>query len=215
MPENALARLARLVGGVAMMQGGLGPQVLGQLLIAGTSELAVAGAAVMVAGTTRVKHPGAQFAIRTAAPAIAVQTIFARREELLNRRERDLLQREQALGSAALLADRNRSLANANAALRKSSAFAGHAHDAQDEALITRRKELRRLQLANAERLCDQSILLRRNQQLRGEKDKLQKRLDALTAALSPAPAPPAVKAKAKRAKRRIDTKRKTRKPKR
>ena len=217
MPANALARLARLVGGVAMMQGGLGPQVLGQLLIAGTSELAVAGAAVMVAGTTRVKHPGAQFAIRTAAPAIAVQTIFARREELLNRRERDLLQREQALGSAALLADRNRSLATANAALRKSSAFAGHAHDAQDEALITRRKELRRLQLANAERLCDQSILLRRNQQLRDEKDQLQTRLDALAATLSPAPTPPppAVKAKAKRAKRRTVTKRKTRKPKR
>jgi hypothetical protein len=80
-----------------MMQVGLGHQVLGQMLIAGTGELAVAGAAVMVAATDRVKHPGAQFAIRTAAPAIAVQTIFARREEALLRRERDLLQRERQL----------------------------------------------------------------------------------------------------------------------
>lgn len=97
MAENPLARLARLVGGVTMMQGGLGHQVLGQMLIAGTGELAVAGAAVMVAATDRVQNPGALFAIRTAAPAIAVQTIFARREEALRRRERELLQRERQL----------------------------------------------------------------------------------------------------------------------
>lgn len=138
-----------------MMQGGLGPQVLGQLLIAGTSELAIAGAAVVVAGTTRVKHPGAQFAIRTAAPAIAIQAIFARREEVLNRRERDLLQREQALGSAARLADRSQSLATANAALRG---------------------DLEALHLVCAERLLDQSMMTTRNQQLRDEIQQLKQR---------------------------------------
>jgi hypothetical protein len=206
MAEDPLGKLARLVGGVALMQGGLGHQVLGQMLIAGTSRLAVAGAAVMVAGTMRVKHPGAQFAIRTAAPAIALQTIFAQREELVERRERELVQREKALGSTAVLADRNRALADALGQER--------------DAIAALRSDMAELRYANAHCLVEKSILKTRSRQLREERDALQARLAELGAAAAPAwsvpPGDPDLKAKRKRSARRAaNPKRKAKKPKR
>jgi chromosome segregation ATPase len=85
--ETPLSKLARLFGGVALMQGRFEHQVLGQLLIAGTNELAVAGAAVVVAGTAQKRDSAAHVALRTAAPAIALYSIFERREQILRRRE--------------------------------------------------------------------------------------------------------------------------------
>jgi hypothetical protein len=80
-----------------MMQGHLGHQVLGQLLIAGTGRLGVAGAAVAVASTARQRNDGLTVAIRTAAPALALHALFSRREQLLLVRERELLQRQRAI----------------------------------------------------------------------------------------------------------------------
>ena len=100
MVETPLGKVARLLGGVALMQGRLGHQVLGQMLIAGTSELAVAGAAIAVAGTERVRNPAAQVAIRTAAPAIALTALFERREQMLLYRERELLRRAKDIGTS-------------------------------------------------------------------------------------------------------------------
>ena len=55
MAERPLTTLARVLGGVVLMQGNLGHQVLGQLLVAGTNEAALAAAFVVYAGTTGQK----------------------------------------------------------------------------------------------------------------------------------------------------------------
>lgn len=142
MAENPLLRVARLVGGVAMMQGRLGHQVLGQMLIAGTSELAVAGAAVAVAGTARVRNPAAQVVIRTAAPAIAIHALFDQRERMLRYRERALLQREILLARNDFWLERqNGALKRLNADLRKQCDLASDGHEAYAEALTRVRSE--------------------------------------------------------------------------
>ncbi|PYQ54936.1 MAG: hypothetical protein DMF78_03980 [Acidobacteria bacterium] len=104
MAENPVATLARLLAGVVLTQGRLGHQVLGQMLIFGSNEVAVAGATLVVAGTTRQRSAFGQVALRTAAPALAARGLIAqdaRRVErgraLLAERKRRLEEREQAL----------------------------------------------------------------------------------------------------------------------
>lgn len=126
MAENALGRLARLLGGVVLLQGRLGHQILGQLLVYDTDEAAIAGATVVIAATTRQRNAIAQAAIRTAAPAIAVRSLIHRdmkrleaKEALLAERQRRIKERDEAIvkrerdlnsGRTALVAAR-RSLA--------------------------------------------------------------------------------------------------------
>jgi hypothetical protein len=88
LAENPLMLLGRVLGGVVLMQGGIGPQVLGQLLILGTNEVAVAGATVVVAATSRQRNAVVQAAIRTAVPAIAIQSLIQRDLARLEARER-------------------------------------------------------------------------------------------------------------------------------
>ena len=111
MAENPLGTLARLLGGVALVQGRLGHQVLGQLLIAGSNDAAVAAAAVVIAGTTRTRNAAAQVALRTAAPAIAVHALLQGEERRLNRLD-ELLRERQKLVAAeqSRLEQRNRFL---------------------------------------------------------------------------------------------------------
>jgi hypothetical protein len=97
MSESPLTQIVRLLGGLVLLQGRLGHQVLGQLLIAGTSEAAIAGAAVVVAGTMRSQNLAAQVAIRTAAPAIAVHGLLRREEERIVRRDKLVSDREQKM----------------------------------------------------------------------------------------------------------------------
>src|SRR5688572_7928870 len=94
MAENPLKRLARLLGGVALTQGRLPHQVLGQMMIIDASALEVAGANVVVAATARQRGAMAQMAVRTAAPALAVQGIAVRQEKRL-RRLAELVQTRQ------------------------------------------------------------------------------------------------------------------------
>jgi hypothetical protein len=79
------------------MHGRLGHQILGQLLVAGTSEPAVAGAAVVIAATSRQKNAVAQVALRTAAPALAVHGMLRAQVRRIERREAALIKREQAI----------------------------------------------------------------------------------------------------------------------
>jgi hypothetical protein len=105
LAESPVVKLARLLGGVVLMQGRLGHQVLGQLLVMDTNEVAVAGAAVVVAATARQQNTVAQVAIRTAAPALAVRALLQKQERrvdrqmaLLAERERKIEKRDQAVG---------------------------------------------------------------------------------------------------------------------
>jgi len=97
--ENPLGTLARLLGGVALVQGRLGHQVLGQLLIAGSNDAAVAAAAVVIAGTTRTRNAVAQVALRTAAPAIAVHALLQGEERRINRLDESLRERQKRVAT--------------------------------------------------------------------------------------------------------------------
>src|SRR5687768_111165 len=97
MAEHPLRRLARLVGGVTLMQGRLGHQVLGQMLIFDSSEVAVAGANVVVAAGSGQRNAAVQAALRTAAPALAVSAIVRRQEKRIERLSKQLADREKCL----------------------------------------------------------------------------------------------------------------------
>jgi len=94
LAESPLTKLARLLGGVVLMQGGLGHQVLGQMLVMGSKEVAVAGAAVVVAATTRQRNAVAQVALRTAAPALAAHVLLQKEEKRIERKETLMAERE-------------------------------------------------------------------------------------------------------------------------
>jgi hypothetical protein len=83
LAENPLLTLTRVLGGVLLTQGRLGHQVLGQMLIMGSHEVAIAGAAVVVAGTSGQKNAVGQIALRTAAPALAVRLLLNKQEKRL------------------------------------------------------------------------------------------------------------------------------------
>jgi hypothetical protein len=111
LAENPLGRLARLLGGVVLTQGRLGHQVLGQLLLLDTDEVAIAGATVVVAATSRQRNAIAQAAIRTAVPALAVRGLLHGDEKRLEKL-RDLVEtKEHAIERLArirILADERR-----------------------------------------------------------------------------------------------------------
>ena len=106
MAENPLGTLARLLAGVALVHGRFGHQVLGQLLLAGTNDAAIAAAAVVVAGTTKTHHAAAQVALRTAAPAIAVHALLHGEEKRINRLDELVREREKQIDAGIARADR-------------------------------------------------------------------------------------------------------------
>ena len=81
MAEKPLRKLARLLGGVALSQGRLPHQVLGQMMVSDATSVEIAGANVVVAATSRVPSAMARAAVNTAAPSLAVQSV-ARRQEV-------------------------------------------------------------------------------------------------------------------------------------
>lgn len=97
MAEHPLSKLGRLLGGVALMQGRLGHQMLGQMLILGSSEVEVAGASVALSATSGEPNIVAQAAIRTAVPALAVHALSNKREKRLNRLANLLAEKEREL----------------------------------------------------------------------------------------------------------------------
>jgi hypothetical protein len=93
--EDPLRQLSRLAAGIILMQGRLGHQVLGQLLIMNTSEIAMAGAALAIAATTGPRHEVAQIAVRTVVPAIAGHVVLKKQEERIDRKQALLDDREE------------------------------------------------------------------------------------------------------------------------
>jgi hypothetical protein len=97
MPDNPLATVARLLGGIALQEGNLGHQVLGQLLIANTNDVAVAAAFAAYAGTTGRRGVVGQIALRTIAPALAFHAFLNNQEQRIDRKALRLAERERAL----------------------------------------------------------------------------------------------------------------------
>lgn len=97
MAENPLATLGRVLGGVILMQGRLGHQVLGQLLVMNSNEIALAAASVVIAGTTNQRSAVGEMLLRTVAPAVAVRLLLNKQEERLERKQLILDERERVL----------------------------------------------------------------------------------------------------------------------
>ena len=94
MAEDPLRQLSRLAAGIVLMQGRLGHQVLGQLLIMDTSEIAMAGAALAVAASSGPRNEVVQVALRTVAPALAGHIILKKQEERIDRKQEGLDEQE-------------------------------------------------------------------------------------------------------------------------
>lgn len=99
MAESPVLTVARLLGGVALLNGNLGHQVLGQLLIMDSNEVVLAGAAAAIAATSGQQNAAAQIAIRTAVPALAVRALLLKQEQRLERRETAVAEREREVGA--------------------------------------------------------------------------------------------------------------------
>lgn len=97
MAEAPVVTLARVLGGVILLQGRLGHQVLGQLLLANSDDLAIAGASVVVAAAGKSRNAVLRTVLQTAAPAAALHSIFARRQEQLRLQEERLNRLEARL----------------------------------------------------------------------------------------------------------------------
>ncbi len=86
MAEDPLRQLTRLAAGIVLMQGRLGHQVLGQLLVMDTSEVAMAGAALALAATSGPRNAVLQVALRTVAPAVAGHIVLKKQEDRIDRK---------------------------------------------------------------------------------------------------------------------------------
>jgi hypothetical protein len=95
LTERPAATLARVLGGVILMQGRLGHQVLGQLLLANSHDLAIAGASVVVAAASKSRDTVIRTVLQTAAPAAAIHLLVSRRADLVQRREARVSAQEQ------------------------------------------------------------------------------------------------------------------------
>jgi hypothetical protein len=97
LAESPLATLARIAGGIVLMQGNLGHQVLGQLLVMNSNEVAMMGAAAILAGASGDRHLVGQMALRTVVPALAVRTLLNKQERRVELKLRKLREGERAL----------------------------------------------------------------------------------------------------------------------
>lgn len=92
MADGPLAKLIRLGGGVALLSGPLGQQVIGQLLISRSTMVEVAGANVALAAVSRHSNVAVQLALNTAVPALVIE-LLSRKEERRLEMQRHRLER--------------------------------------------------------------------------------------------------------------------------
>ena len=95
MAEDPLRQLSRLAAGIVLMQGRLGHQLLGQLLVMDTSEIAMAGAALALAATSGPRNEVIQVALRTVAPAVAGHLVLKKQEDRIDRKKALFEEREK------------------------------------------------------------------------------------------------------------------------
>jgi uncharacterized protein (DUF3084 family) len=93
--ETPLSKLGRVLGGVVLMQGRLGHQVLGEMMVTNLNQSELAGATLVVAANSRRRNVFAQAAIGTAAPAVAVQALVDQQDKILTARETQVTAREK------------------------------------------------------------------------------------------------------------------------
>jgi len=101
--DGPLEKLVRLGGGVALLSGPLGQQALGQLLIARSTLVEVAGANVALAAVARHSNVAVQLAVNTVVPALVIETLSCKEERRLDaqRQRLERLAQELAQSTAA------------------------------------------------------------------------------------------------------------------
>lgn len=97
MAESPVHTLARMLGGAVLLQGRLGHQILGQMLVMGRNEVAIAGAIAVVNATAGQRNAAAQIALRTVVPALAVRGLQQKQERRIDRKETLIAERERRL----------------------------------------------------------------------------------------------------------------------
>lgn len=122
MAETPLAKLVRVLGGVALSYGSLGHQVLGQLLTLNVKEIEIAAAATLITAGSRQKNALAYSAVRVLAPAIAVHLMTNREEKRLGAIWHQLELKEAALAVREAELQGRRAAAASARALRSSRA---------------------------------------------------------------------------------------------
>ena len=118
MAENPLRQLSRVAAGIVLMQGRLGHQVLGQLLVMDTSEVAMAGAALALAATSGPRNAVAQVALRTVAPAVAGHIVLKKQEDRIDKKLERLNERKKKMEECEDLQRENDTLKTTIAQLR-------------------------------------------------------------------------------------------------
>jgi len=116
--ENPLRQLSRVAAGIVLMQGRLGHQVLGQLLVMDTSEVAMAGAALALAATSGPRNAVAQVALRTVAPAVAGHIVLKKQEDRIDKKLERLNERKKKMEECEDLQRENDTLKTTIAQLR-------------------------------------------------------------------------------------------------
>ncbi|MEQ1731391.1 MAG: hypothetical protein ABL982_23725 [Vicinamibacterales bacterium] len=106
MGDRPAADLMRVLAGVLLMRGRLGHQTLGQLLLADSSDVAVAGASVVVAAASRSRHEVVRTVLGTAAPVLAVHALFHQRLARVEAREARIAARESEWRARAATLER-------------------------------------------------------------------------------------------------------------
>ncbi|HEY3500328.1 MAG TPA: hypothetical protein VGK73_36805 [Polyangiaceae bacterium] len=160
MAENPLSKLARVVGGVILGHGRLGHQVLGQMLILDSSQVEVAGATLLVAAGSGRRNAAAQIALRTAAPALALQALSRKAERRLARRAAAVTREQKRVESE------NRALGVREAELERRRAELERAEAERQSSWRERLEDEEREQLEDEER---QRTLLRENEVFRDQ----------------------------------------------
>lgn len=109
MAESPVKKLARLVGGVAMLPGSVGHQALGQLLISGSKAVEVAAANVALAAAFRQTNAAIQIAAGSIVPAVVFEALdrkkerrFAEERQRLERLSEEIAQQPNAVDQIAL-----------------------------------------------------------------------------------------------------------------
>ncbi len=164
MADNPLAKLARLVGGTALLPGSLGHQVLGQLLISEAKSYEVAGANIVLAAVSRQRNVAAKIAIRTIAPAAVVEALSRKESQRLERLTKELNHQWQAL---AVKTEEVRQ---------------------QHEQLMAARQEIEHQQPEQEALLQEIQALKSRNEQLETELQKLRRQLGKKNALVQAVP---------------------------
>ena len=172
MAESPVTKLARLVGGAAMLPGSLGHQALGQLLISGSNAVEVAGANVAMAAAYRQSNAALQVAVGSMVPAVVVDALSKKEQRRLEALNTQLSRQQQLQGDQGL-----KRLAEQITQQQKDL-------ETRSEELRSERERMKEVSQKLENQQAQQEALAREVQELRGQNTRLELELKTLESRL-------------------------------